>query len=122
MIKEANIKHKSNKVIKEVLEVVKDQTTETKGGEKRLNNVIIFNLPEPNSQLKSNRLKHVRESVLELCTEVNNDFVDTYITKLRRLKNAKDDKTRPLLITLSKNEKKRGLLMKLFHLKESQIF
>ena len=120
MIKEANIKHKSNKVIKEVMEVVKDQTTETKGREKRLNNVIIFNLPESNSQLKSNRLKHIRESVLELCTEVNNDFVDTDITELRRLKKAKDDKIRPVLITLSKNEKKRGLLRKLFHLKESQ--
>ena len=55
---------------------------ETKEREKRLNNVIIFNLLESNSQLKSNRLKHDRESVLELCTEVNKDFVDTDIIEL----------------------------------------
>ena len=82
------------KVINEVMEVVKDQTMKTKEREKRLNNVIIFNLPESNSKLTSNRFKHDRESVLELCTEVNKDSVDTYITELRRLGEAKDDKTR----------------------------
>ena len=96
---------------------------ETKEREKRLNNVIIFNLLESNSQLKSNRLKHDRESVLELCTEVNKDFVDTDIIELHRLGDkAKGDKTRPVLITLSENEKKRGLLRKFFHLKEIQKF
>ena len=49
MIKEANIEHKSYKVINEVMEVVKDQTMETNEREKRLNNIIIFNLPESNS-------------------------------------------------------------------------
>ena len=52
MIKEANIEHKSDKVINEVMEVVKDQLCLTKEREKRLNNVIIFNLPESNSQVK----------------------------------------------------------------------
>ena len=113
MIKEANIEHKSYKVINEVMEVVKDQTMETKEREKRLNNVIIFNL---------SLITQDRESVLELCTEVNKDFVDTDITELRRLGEAKDDKTRPVLITLSENQKKRGLLRKFFHLKESQKF
>ena len=121
MIKEANIELKPDKVI-EVMEVVKDETIETKEREKRLNNVIIVNLPESNSQLKSNRLKHDRELVLELCTEVNKDFVDTYITEHRRLGEANDDKTRPVFKTLSENEKKRGLLGKFFHLKESQKF
>ena len=122
MIKESNIEHKSDKVVNEVMEVVKDQTMEIKEREKRLNNVIIFNLPESNSQLKSNRLKHNRESVLELCTEVNKDFVDTDIIELHRLGEAKCNKTRPVLITLSENEKKRVLLRKFFHLKEIQKF
>ena len=52
MIKEANIEHKSDKVINEVMEVVKDQMCLTKEREKRLNNVIICNLPESNSQVK----------------------------------------------------------------------
>ena len=95
---------------------------ETKERDKRLNNVIVFNLPESNSQLKSNRLKHDRESVLELCTEVNKDCVDTDITELRRLGEANNDKIRPVLITLSVNEKKHGLLRKFSHLKESKIF
>ena len=63
------------KLINEVMEVVKDQTVETKEREKRLNNVISFNLPESNSQLTPNRLKLDRKSVLELCTEVNKGFL-----------------------------------------------
>ena len=47
IIKEANIEHKSDKVINEVMEVVKDQTMETKEREKRLNNVIIFFTSSP---------------------------------------------------------------------------
>ena len=121
MIKEANIKHKSDKIINEVMEVFKDQIMETKERETRLNNVIVFNLPESNSQIKSKRLKHDRESVLELCTEVNKDCVDTYITELRRLE-AKDDKIRPVLITLSEHERKHGLFSKFSHLKESKTF
>ena len=96
MINEANIEHKSGKVVnerkevvnerkevvnerkevvnerKEVVnerkEVVKDQTMETKEREKRLNYIIIFSLTEANSQLKSNLHKHDREALLELCT------------------------------------------------------
>ena len=89
MINEANIEHKSDKVVnerkevvnerkevvnerKEVVnerkEVVKDQTMETKEREKRLNYIIIFSLTEANSQLKSNLHKHDREALLELCT------------------------------------------------------
>ena len=44
------------------------------------------------------------------------------ITEICRLGEAKDDKTRLVLVTLSENEKKRGLLSKFFHLKESQKF
>ena len=47
--------------------------------------------------------------------------MDIDITELCRLE-AKDDKTRPVLITLSENEKKRGILRTFFHLKESQKF
>ena len=50
---------------------------ESKDREKRLNNVIIFNLPESTSQLKTTRQQHDKEQILEMCTEINNHFTDT---------------------------------------------
>ena len=61
MIKEAKLEKKLSKVIspnevKEVVQIqVKEQNMESKDTEKRLNNVIIFNIPESTSQLKTTR-------------------------------------------------------------------
>ena len=80
MIKEANIEHKSDEVINEVKEVVKDQTMKTKEREKyeTVSSSLTFM-----SQIHN--LKHDMEMLLELCTEINKDFVDTDISEIRRL-------------------------------------
>ena len=65
---------------------------ESKDREKRLNNVIIFNLPESTSQLKTTR-QHDKEKILEMCTEINNNFTD--VTETRRLGEAKENATGP---------------------------
>ena len=84
---------------------------ESKDREKRLNNVIIFNLPESTSQLKTTR-QHDKEQILEMCTEINNHFTDTDVTEMRRLGEAKENATgpRPVLITLTNTDKKLTLL------------
>ena len=67
MIKEAGLEKNPSKVIspnevKEVVQVqVKEQNMESKDREKRLNNVIIFNLPESTSQLKATRQQHDKD-------------------------------------------------------------
>ena len=66
---------------------------ESKDREKRLNNVIIFKLPESTSQLKTMRQKHDKEQILEMCTEINNNFTDTDVTETRRLGEAKENAT-----------------------------
>ena len=71
MIKEAKLEKKTSKVIspnevKEVVQIqVKEQNLESKYREKRLNNVIIFNLPESTSQLKlrDNNMTHFFRNV-----------------------------------------------------------
>ena len=85
---------------------------ESKDREKRLNNVIIFNLPESTSQLKTTRQQHDKEKILEMCTEINNHFTDTDVTEMRRLGEAKENATgpRPVLITLTNTDKKLTLL------------
>ena len=85
---------------------------ESKEREKRLNNVIIFNLPESTSQLKTTRQQHDKENFLEMCTEINNHFTDTDVTETRRLGEAKENATspRPVLITLTHIDKKLTLL------------
>ena len=101
MIKEAKLEKNPSKVIspnevKEVVQIqVKEQNMESKEREKRLNNVIIFNLTESTSQLKTTRQQHDKEHILEMCTEINNNFTDTDVTKTRRLGEAKVNATGP---------------------------
>ena len=118
MIKEAQLEKNPSKVIspnevKEVVQIqVKEQNMESKDREKSLNNVIIFNLPESTSQLKTMRQQHDKEQILEMCTEINNNFTDTDVTETRRLGEAKENATGPIpvLITLTHIDKKLTLL------------
>ena len=97
---------------------------ESKDREKRLNNVIIFNLPESTSQLKTTRQQHDKENFLEMCTEINNNFSDIDVTETRRLGEAKENATgpRPVLITLTHIDKKRTLLRRFHHIRENDKF
>ena len=130
MIKEAQLEKNPSKVIspnevKEVVQIqVKEQNMESKDREKRLNNVIIFNLPESTSQLKTTRQQHDKEQILEMCTEINNNFTDTDVTETRRLGEAKENATGlgPVLITLTHIDKKRTLLRRFHHIRENDKF
>ena len=129
MIKEAQLGKNPSKVIspnevKEVVQIqVKEQNMESKDREKRLNNVIIFNLSESTSQLKTTRQQHDKEQILEMCTEINNNFTDTDVTETRRLGEAKENATgpRPVLITLTHIDKKRTL-RRFHHIRENDKF
>ena len=97
---------------------------ESKDREKRLNNVIIFNLPESTSQLKTLRQQHSKEQILEMCTEINNNFTDTDVIETRRLGEAKENATglRPVLITLTHIDKKLTLLRRFHHNRDNDKF
>ena len=130
MIKEAKLEKNPSKVIspnevKEVVQIqVKEQNMESKDREKRLNKVIIFNLPESIPQLKTTRQQHDKEKKLEMCTEINNNFTDTDVTETRRLGEAKENATgpRPVLITLTHIDKKRTLLQRFHHIRDNDKF
>ena len=95
MIKEAKLEKKPSKVNSpnEVKEVVQIQVKEQNMESKDFNNVIIFNLPESTSQLKTTRQQHDKEQILEMCTEIDNHFTVTDVTETRRLGEAKENAT-----------------------------
>ena len=98
---------------------------ESKDREKRLNNVIIFNLPESTSQLKATtRQQYDKEIFFEMCTEIINNFTDIDVTETRRLGEAKENATgpRPVLITLTHIDKKLTLLRRFHHIRENDKF
>ena len=77
----------SNEVKEVIQNQVKEQNLEAKEREKRLNNVIIFNLTESSSQLKTSKQQHDEQQILELCTEIDNNFTETDIMhmEIRRI-------------------------------------
>ena len=121
MIKEAQLEKNPSKVIspnevKEVVQIlVKEQNMESKDREKRLNNIIIFNLQESTSQLKTTRQQHDKDKFCLMCTEINNNFTET-----RRLGEAKENATGPrlVLITLTHIDKKLTLLRRFHHIRK----
>ena len=70
----------SNEVIQNQ---VKEKNPKAKEREKRLNNVIVFNLTESTSQLKTTKQQHDKQQILELCTEIDNNVTETDIMHIK---------------------------------------
>ena len=88
---------------------------ESKDREKRLNNVIIFNLPESTSQLKTTRQQHDKEQILEMCTEITLTHIDKKRTLLRRFHHIREnDKFKNIKIDHDKTKQEREESKKLY--------
>ena len=82
--------------VKEVIQnQVKEQNLEAKEREKRLNNVIIFSLTDSTSRLKTTKQQHNAQQILELCTEIDNNFTETDIMEMHRLGKLSEDTSNP---------------------------
>ncbi len=92
---------------KEVIKEIKDQ-------EERKLNVIIFDLAEGSSQNNQDNVKHDKEEVKEIGKICQASIKKDDVTMARRLgKKTDGGKPRPLLITLSSDEKKKALFVNL---------
>ena len=104
----------SNEVKEVIQNQVKEQNLEAKEREKRLNNVIIFNLTESTSQLKTTKKQHDEQHILELCTEIDHNFTETDIMhmEIRRLGKLSEDTSnpRPAQIKFPYSDNKRNVL------------
>ena len=70
------------------------------------------------------RQQHDKEQILEMCTEINNNFTDIDVTEKWRLGEAKENTTGPrtVLITLTHIDKKQTLLRSFHHIKDNDKF
>lgn len=90
-----------------------EHSAEEKEREKRKRNLILFGVPEPNTNLKHQRLQMDNEKVAEIC----NVLIDEDITKddiehsMRKGRKSTDNTSvRPVVITLTSEELKRNII------------
>ena len=116
----------SNEVKEVIQNQVKEQNLEAKEREKRLNNVIIFNLTESTSQLKTTKKEHDEQQILELCTEIDHNFTETDIMhmEIHRLGKLSEDTSnpRPVQIKFPNSDNKRSILRNFHRLKNNEKF
>ena len=114
----------SNKVKEVIQNQVKEPNLEAKEREKRLNNVIIFNLTESTSQLKTTKKQHDEQQILELCTEIDHNFTETDIMhmEIRRLGSEDTSNPRPVQIKFPNTDNKRSILRNFHRLKNNDKF
>ena len=114
----------SNKVKEVIQNQVKEQNLEANEREKRLNNVIIFNLTESTSQLKTTKKQHDEQQILELCTEIDHNFTETDIMhmEIHRLGKLSENTSnpRPVQIKFPNSDNKRSILRNFHRLKNNE--
>jgi len=98
--------------VKEIIkEAVNQQQEEDKEVEARRNNLVLYNIPENQSERREDRLKVDRDFIVTMCDDVAGfDINDADILKCIRLGAFSVDKIRPLLITLSSKDTRDGIL------------
>ena len=83
--------------------------------------MIIFNLTESTSQLKTTKQQHDEQQILELCTEIVNNFTESDIMhmEIRRLGKFSEDTSnpRPVMIKFPNTDNKRSILRNFHQLK-----
>ena len=89
--------------------------------ERRKNNMIIFNIPEPEDPSREGRKRADTEKVLEIIQICESDITELDFDKISRIGIKKDDKSRPIMVSLKegKSEKKKSLFISLAKLLES---
>ncbi len=99
---------------------LKEHASEQKERERRTNNIVVFNMPEPpDSITPAERMNRDNEHFLKVTKEVCKvDIKKGEIKKSFRLGKRASDKTRPLIIKLKDIEKKKKLFLSLKYLRD----
>ena len=102
-------------------DVIQETVNELKDREERQDNFIIFNAPEPNTNLKEVRVREDTELVKNLCNGVCEIDIDTQndIADVIRLgrKPEGEGKPRPLKVLMKKSEKKNSVVQEFVEIK-----
>jgi len=99
------------KVRKIIQEAVNQQQEEDKEVEARRNNLVSYNIPENQSEKHDERLKADKDFSVTMCDDVAGIRInDSDILKCIWLDAYSDDKVRPLLISMSGEDTRDGML------------
>ena len=99
------------KVREIIQEAVNQQQEEDKEVESRRNNLVLYNIPENQSEKRDERLKADKDFIVTMCDDVAGiRITDLDILKCIHLGAYSDDKVRPLLITMSGEDTRDGML------------
>jgi len=99
------------KVREIIKEAVNQQQEEDKEVEARRNNLVLDNIPENQSEKHDERLKADKDFVVTMCDDVADiRITDSDILKCIRLGAYSDDKVRPLLISMTGEDTRDGIL------------
>ena len=81
--------------------------------------MIIFNLTESTSQLKTTKKQHDEQQILELCTEIDHNFTETDIMhmEIHRLGKLSEDTSK-----FPNSDNKRSILRNVHRLKNNEKF
>ncbi len=105
-----------NQIIQKKLEEHRAEERERK---ERVNNIVMFNLTEPDDGTPQDKMNKDIEAFLELTKKVcKTEFKKAEIEKCFRLGKPENNKTRPVLIKLKDDEKKKKLFLNLSALRE----
>ena len=120
-IKQPNTTQASAAKVDEVVEEkLQERDEELKQRELRKNNMIIFKLDEPDTNLKEERAKLDVEAIVKMCSEIGVDEFtkEDIITTTRLGKKSENVTPRPLLVKLKEAKVKKELFMRLQTLAE----
>jgi len=99
------------KVREIIKEAVNQQQEEDKEVEARRNNLVMYNIPENQSEKRDERLKADKDFIVTMCDDVAGiRITDSDILKCIRLGAYSDDKVRPLLISMTGEDTRDGIL------------
>ena len=108
--------------MEKIKEYVDEYMREQEDTNRRRNNVVIHNIPEPRGGSAKERLdkdKHVCTELFETSLRLEKDEVE--ITKVMRLgKTVQEGKNRPVLLVLRSKEEKREVLRRAKNLKDER--
>jgi hypothetical protein len=103
-------------------QTVENVTTEIKQREERRKNIVIYNLEEPKTNLKEERINKDKEKLIEISSgtlEIKN-LKKHEMCKVTRLGEKVEDQTRPLLVEFSTESRKDMIFKRLIKLKGSE--
>ena len=102
------------------INIVNQSVKELEDRESRKLNIIIYNAPESQSQLKDNTVKHDKD-ILKQLTEICTLDLDINTIEVKRLGEHKPATTRPLLVKFVTEDGKKKLYKNISNLKNSNL-